>query len=82
MDEQQLENLAREYTEEVYNGNTDFTDEAKQVIQWLSKRFYLADKKRVEELDLAFRAKQYDMVVLNSEKLAYLFPEIAKETEE
>lgn len=81
MDEQQLENLAREYVDEVYNGDTDFTEEAEQLIHWLSKRFCLVDKKRVEELDLAFRAKQYDMIVLNSEDFAYLFPEIAKETE-
>lgn len=46
MDEQQLENLAREYTEEVYNGDTDFTDEAEQLIHWLSKRFYFAEKEQ------------------------------------
>lgn len=97
MDEQQLENLAREYAEEATKPQKsdpdmscsdlnemkrDVAEYAKEIIHWLSKRFYLVDKKRVEELDLAFRAKQYDMVILNSEDFAYLFPQIAKETEE
>lgn len=61
MDEQQLENLAREYAEEATKPQKsdpdmscsdlnemkrDVVEYAKEIIHWLSKRFYFADKEQ------------------------------------
>lgn len=76
------EALAREYVKDVYVGDTDFIDEAEQVLTWLSTRYCLVEKSRLEELEIAYRAKEYNLVVLDKRDVDYLFPSIVKEMEE
>lgn len=37
----EIEKLAREYVEDVYNGDTDFIPEAENIIKWLFENHYL-----------------------------------------
>lgn len=84
MNDPQIEALARVYVKEVYNGDTDFIDEAEQVLTWLSTRYCLVEKCKLSKdgLDLAWRAKEYGTVILSSDNVYSLFPSIAKEMEE
>lgn len=49
MKESEITALAREYAEEIYSGSAEFIDEVEQVICWLSQRFYLVEKSKIQE---------------------------------
>lgn len=84
MTDPQIDILAREYVKDVYGGDTDFIDEAEQVLTWLSQRYCIVEKSKLSKdgLDLAWRAKEYGTVILSSDNVYSLFPSIAKEMEE
>lgn len=79
--------LAREYAE-----FTDTSDVEKKHIsaicenflKYTLRRYCLVEKSKLgkDGLDIAWRAKEYHMVILSSDNVYYLFPEIAKEVEE
>lgn len=46
---EEIEKIAREYVKEVYDGDTDFIDEAENIIQWLSEKYCIVPKKSVAE---------------------------------
>lgn len=93
----QITALAREYAEEMIKGkpseklpnclknsmmamNTEYIAE---VFQWLTRRVSLVEKSKLgkDGLDIAWRAKEYDMVILSSDNVYYLFPDLGKEVE-
>lgn len=39
-----MNELAKEYINDVYHGDLDFLDEAENVISWLSKHYYIISK--------------------------------------
>lgn len=98
MTPEQITEIAREYAEDVvktfrnafgdlpdcaYDDTRDTSkDNAEDVIRFLLRRYCLVEKSKLEELDIAFRAKHYGIVVLNQGDIERLFPEIAKEVEE
>lgn len=47
---EQIENLAQEYVDKVYGGDTDFYDEAVNVISFISARFCIVEKSKASEL--------------------------------
>lgn len=49
MIESEITALAREYAEEIYRGSAEFIDEVEQVICWLSQRFCLVEKSKIQE---------------------------------
>ena len=49
MKESEITALAREYAEEIYRGSAEFIDEVEQVIDWLSQRFCLVEKSKIQE---------------------------------
>lgn len=88
MDEDKIKALAREYAEELHASTSEpFKDDiiceevenAESFLRFLLRRYCLVEKSRLAKLDIAYRAKEYDMVILNKEDVDYLFPEIAKE---
>lgn len=82
MDEEKINSLAREYAEETDGSLAAIayiTAIAENTIRFLLRRYCLVEKSRLAKLDIAYRAKEYDMVILNKEDVDYLFPEIAKE---
>lgn len=93
----QITALAREYAEEMIKGkpseelpnclknsmlamNTEYIAE---IFQWLTRRYCIVEKSKLgkDGLDIAWRAKEYGTVILSSDNVYYLFPEIAKEVE-
>lgn len=92
MTDPQIEALAREYVKEVYSGDTDFIDEAEQVLTWLSQRYCIVEKSKViaeyKRVIEAVEAMRKWNLTLSEEKLAKadllisLFPSIAKEMKE
>lgn len=90
--------LAREYGEYVANNpivtpclTTDEkkdiciranANRAKDVIKWIADKFCLVEKSKLQELEIARRAKEHGAVWLNQWEAESLFPEIAKEEEE
>lgn len=97
MDNDQITALAREYAEDLTRRIHKMDGElpncllkealsvakgdAEDVIRFLLRRYCLVEKSKLEELDIAFRAKHYGIVVLNQGDIESLFPEIAKEVE-
>lgn len=95
MTNEQIQALAREYAEEMIKGKSSEelsnclkhsmlemnTKYVAEIFQWLTRRFCLVEKSRLKKLDIAYRAKAYDIVVLNKRDVDYIFPEIAKEVE-
>ena len=95
MTNEQIQALAREYAEEMINGKSSEelsnclklsmlemnTKYVAEIFQWLTRRFCLVEKSRLKKLDIAYRAKAYDIVVLNKRDVDYIFPEIGKEVE-
>lgn len=89
MTDQEITALAREYAEEIAEevgvkfdpqdwGCSHCEIEARAVILFLLRRFCLVEKSKLEELEIARRAKEHGAVWLNQWEAAYLFPEIAK----
>lgn len=88
MDNDQLTALAREYAEwitEAEGGNNAYIPAEQAIastfLHWLSRRFYLVEKSRMEELEITRRARVNGCVMLMREDVKFLFPEIAKEVE-
>lgn len=78
--------LAREYAE-----FTDLSPVDKEYVgaicenflRYTLRRYCLVEKEKLgkDGLDIAWRAKEYGTVILSSDNVYYLFPEIAKEVE-
>lgn len=97
MTDTEITALAREYAEEKTDAisfkayaDPEFkkklrirgcANDAKEVIDWLTRRFFLVEKSRLQELEIARRATEHGAVWLNQWEAVYLFPEIAKEVE-
>lgn len=94
MDNKAITALAREYAEIAcpefkYKGDKEWRKDDIKIetlsneafLTWLLRRFCLVEKSRLEKLSIFYRAKVYDMIVLNKEDVNFLFPEIAKEVE-
>lgn len=64
---------------EINSIRKDVAEYAEWVIRFLLRRYCLVEKSRLKKLDIAYRAKEYDMVVLNKTDVDYLFPEIGEE---
>ena len=62
-----------------YNAGGIMTIEAENVIRFISERYCIVEKSKLYKLDIAFRAKHYDVVVLNPSEVKGLFPELFKE---
>lgn len=85
MDENTITALAREYAE-----FTDMSPVDKKNIsaicecflKYTLRRFCLVEKSRLEKLSIFYRAKVYDMVILDKEDVNFLFPDLGKEVEE
>ena len=90
MDEKEITALAREYAEEMnpigfYEGgniaerNADLRidkENAELFFQWLTRRYALVEKSKVEQLKQCFGSEEvYEVIDM-------LFPDIAKEVEE
>lgn len=75
----EFEKLSDGLKENVLELNTDYVAE---IFRWLCERFCLVEKSKIQKLDIAYRAKEYDMVVLNKGNVDYLFPDLGKEVEE
>ena len=58
------------------------TDCAADVLQWLSERYCIVDKNKLDKLNIVYRTKHYDMVVLNPKEVQDLFPELFNQEEE
>lgn len=80
MDDKQLTALAREFSKE-HDDSTIAYHAAKDVINFLLRRCCLVEKRKLEELEIARRAKEHGAVWLNQWEAESLFPEIAKEVE-
>lgn len=90
MNKDKITSLAREYAEEIYNGDTDFIPEAEQILEWLTHRFCLVEKSKVEE-EYRVAKECLDKVpalsiigsVINGQiiVLESLFPDLRKEVE-
>lgn len=50
MTDDQIREMARKYAAEVYNGDTDFIDEAENVISWLLRDYYIVNKNVLQKL--------------------------------
>lgn len=71
MTDPQIEALAREYVKEVYNGDTDFIDEAEQVLTWLSQRYCIVEKEALSKwIDPKDKLPEIRERVLICEKVA------------
>lgn len=94
MSEEEITSLAREYAEEcaeevgvMFNPQnwacSHCEIEAKDVIQFLLRRYCLVEKSKLgkDGLDIAWRAKEYGTVILSSDNVYYLFPDLGKEVE-
>ena len=94
MNDDQISALAREYAEEIFKNDESNPDlsigllndimfeaaaDFEEKLRFLLRRFCLVEKSRLKKLDIAYRAKAYDIVVLNKRDVDYIFPEIAKE---
>lgn len=82
MIDNQITALAREYAEEnvsMRHTTAIVADEAEAVIRFLLRRYALVEKRKLDELDIAFRAKHYAFIVLKQEDVESLFPEIGEE---
>lgn len=97
MKDSEITSLAREYGEYVANNpivapylDTDAkkdiniranANRAKDVIKWLADRYCLVEKSKVEEVEIARRAKENRAVWLNPWEVNFLFPDLGKEVE-
>lgn len=89
MNDDQINALAREYAGEIYPYLSDEiislrtleVKNAELLIRFLLRRFCLVEKSKVDELEIAHRAKEHGAVWLNQWEAELLFPEIAKEVE-
>lgn len=95
MNDEQIQALAREYAEEcaeevgvMFNPQnwacSKCEIEAKAVIIWLLRRFYLADKEKAKAFYRGETFGELDFIELTSSRriLSSLFPEIAKEAKQ
>lgn len=48
MNDEEIKDLACQYVEEVYNGDTDFIDEAISIIGWLTKTYCIVSREKVQ----------------------------------
>lgn len=89
MADDQITALAREYADMLKHLFPDMPEhtyrdkmsQAKNVINIIMRRFCLVEKSKIEELEIARRAKEHGAVWLNQWEAESLFPEIAKEVE-
>lgn len=51
MTDKKIKDLARKYVEEVYNGDTDFIDEALSIIGWLLLDHCIVSQEKVKALE-------------------------------
>lgn len=98
MTNDQITAVAREFAEETRNGilglfPQPLPDSMEVLIKndqeyygrflrWLTGRYCLVEKDKLQELEIARRAKEHGAVWLNQWEAEYLFPEIAKEVED
>lgn len=90
MTDDQITTLAREYAEEMIKGKSSEelpnclknsimemnTEYVAEVFQWLTRRYALVEKSKVEQLKQCFGSEEvYEVIDM-------LFPDIAKEVEE
>lgn len=77
MTNDEIAKLAREYVADVYDGDTDFIDEAENVISWLLRTHCIVSKEKVRkshtaELDLAlFYTRRANSCCNNTCRSAY-----------
>lgn len=81
MTNDQITALAREYAESDGYGLQIIQDDAEMFLRWLSRRFCLVEKSKLDELEISRRAKENGAVCLTPAEVRNLFPEIAKEVE-
>lgn len=92
MNDPQIDILARVYVKDVYGGDTDFIDEAEQVLTWLSQRYCIVEKDKVKEefetsthnyeVSGGLRPYRQQYFLGRCAAVKALFPSIAKEMEE
>lgn len=94
MNDDQITALAREYAEEIYPhedgedlGQMSFLrnnaiKHISSTLKMLLRRYVLVERSKLEELEIAHRAKEHGAVWLNQWEAESLFPEIGKEVEE
>ena len=68
------EELAKKYVDQTYNGDTDFIDEAENVISWLLRDYAIVPKSQLKELYECY--KQHEVV--SKEKSLYEAEMIAR----
>lgn len=81
MTDNQITALVREYAKEVHNFDYFFENENKRFLTWLTRRFCLVKKDKLQELEIARRAKEHGAVWLNQWEAGFLFPDLGKEME-
>lgn len=89
MNDDQITALAREYADMLKHLFPDMPEhtyrdkmsQAKNVINIIMRRFCLVEKDKLQELEIARRAKEHGAVWLNRWEAERLFPEIGKEVE-
>ena len=81
MNDNQITALAREYAEADGYGLQIIQDDTEMFLRWLSRRFCLVEKSKLDELEIARRAKENGAVWLTPAEVRNLFPEIGKEVE-
>lgn len=93
MTEEQITAIAREYAEgcidpQGFSKDTyeemveEKAENTAYVLRWLSQRYCLMEKIKLEELDIPRRVKEHRALILDKRELDALFPEIAKEVED
>ncbi len=71
MNDPQIDILARVYVKDVYGGDTDFIDEAEQVLTWLSQRYCIVEKEALSKwIDPKDKLPEIRERVLICEKVA------------
>lgn len=90
MNDKTITSLAREYAEEMHYGDNYFESENKRFLTWLTRRYCLVEKSKVEEEyhEAKFACGNVDPCLetfatslAQKSVLERLFPEIAKEVE-
>lgn len=74
MNDPQIDILARVYVKDVYGGDTDFIDEAEQVLTWLSQRYCIVEKEALSKwIDPKDKLPEIRERVLICENVASLY---------
>lgn len=83
MTEQEIKDLAREYVDEVYNGDMDFYDEAISVIGFVFRDHHIVSREKFEnvfqELLDAYVNGDDDMILVYLKEMNDLFKERSEE---